>query len=150
MSSIQNPRDSAGVAALTRSMLERYDTITVVGASADPSKPAHTVPALMQRLGWRIIPVNPTASEILGEKVYPTLADVPGNLGLVDVFRPGPATPPIVEQAVAAGAAAVWLQLGIFSADSRAIADEAGIEYVEDVCLAIEIRRHGITAAPSR
>jgi predicted CoA-binding protein len=143
------PIDERAVDSLTRAMLERYDTITVVGASSDPGKPSHTVPAMMARLGWRIIPVNPTATEIFGQRCYRTLADVPGSLGLVDVFRPGPVTPDIVSQAVAAGAEAIWLQLGIFNDISRKIAADAGIDYVEDRCLAIEIRRHGITAAPS-
>jgi predicted CoA-binding protein len=139
----------AQIDALTLELLTRYDTITVVGASADPSKEAHSVPALMQRLGWRIIPVNPNASMVLGERSYPTLADVPGPLGLVDVFRPGPQTPPVVQAAVDAGAGAVWLQLGIASAQSRQIAEAAGIDYVEDRCLAIEIRRHALTG-PTR
>ncbi|MCK5753764.1 MAG: CoA-binding protein, partial [Mycobacterium sp.] len=67
-------------------ILSRYDTITVVGASANPSKAANDVPAYMQQHGWRIIPVNPHADEIVGEKVYRTLADVPEQVGLVDVF----------------------------------------------------------------
>jgi predicted CoA-binding protein len=139
------PDDPQRIDALTLELLTRYDTITVVGASADPRKEAHGVPALMQSLGWRIIPVNPTADEILGERVYRTLADVPEPLGLVDVFRPGPQTPPVVQAAVDAGAQAVWLQLGIASADSRRIAGDAGVDYVEDRCLAIEIRRHALT-----
>jgi predicted CoA-binding protein len=140
---------SAQMDALTLDLLTRYDTITVVGASADLSKAAGEVPALMQRLGWRIIPVNPTATEILGERCYPTLADVPDKLGLVDVFRPGPQTPPIAQAAVDAGAEALWLQLGIASDQSRAIAEAGGLAYVEDRCLAIEIRRHRL-AGPRR
>jgi predicted CoA-binding protein len=141
--------DSARIDALTLELLTRYDTITFVGASADPQKEAHTVPALMQSLGWRIIPVNPTAELILGERVYRTLGEVPGPLGLVDVFRPGPQTPPVAQAAVDAGAEAIWLQLGIVSAQARAIATGAGLDYIEDRCLAIEIRRHGITG-PAR
>lgn len=137
--------ESTRIDALTYELLTRYDTITVVGASADQGKPAGEVPALMQRLGWRIIPVNPTATEILGQRCYPTLTDVPGPLGLVDVFRPGPQTPPIAQAAVDAGAQALWLQLGIVSEASRGIALGAGLDYVEDRCLAIEIRRHGLT-----
>lgn len=136
---------SSQIDALTYELLTRYDTITVVGASADPRKAAGEVPALMQRLGWRIIPVNPTATEILGERCYPTLADVPGPLGLVDVFRPGPQTPPVAQAAVDAGAESLWLQLGIVSDAAREIAVSAGLDYVEDRCLAIEIRRHGLT-----
>lgn len=141
--------DSAGIEALTLELLTRYDTITFVGASANPQKEAHSVPALMQSLGWRIIPINPTADEILGERVYRTLGDVPGPLGLVDVFRPGPQTPPVAQAAVDVGAQAIWLQLGIVSTQAREIATGAGLDYVEDRCLAIEIRRHRLTG-PTR
>ncbi len=126
-------------------ILREYDTITVVGASADPAKAAHDVPAYMQNRGWRIIPVNPRADEILGETVYRTLADVPEQVGLVDVFRPSEQTPEIARQAVAAGATALWLQLGIRSAEAREIAEAAGLLYVEDRCLIIEQRRTRIS-----
>jgi predicted CoA-binding protein len=100
----------------------------------------------MQRHGWRIIPVNPHASQILGQPVYRTLAEVPERAGLVDVFRPSAQTPDIARQAVAAGATALWLQLGIASAEARTIAEEAGLLYVEDRCLVIEQRRLGLDA----
>jgi hypothetical protein len=127
-------------------ILRTYDTITVVGASAAPYKDAHGVPAHMQSNGWRIIPVNPHADEILGETVYRTLADVPEQVGLVDVFRPSAETPEVARQAVAAGASALWLQLGIASGEARRIAEEAGLLYVEDRCLIIEQRRLGLRA----
>ena len=127
-------------------ILTGYGTITVVGASAEPSKAAHSVPAHMQAHGWRIIPVNPHAEEILGEEVYPTLADVPAPLGLIDVFRPSAQAPDVARQAVAAGASALWLQLGIASSEARAIAEDAGLLYVEDRCLLIEQRRLGLDA----
>ncbi|WP_336669708.1 CoA-binding protein [Tsukamurella sp. USMM236] len=126
-------------------ILRDYDTITVVGASVDPAKAAHDVPAYMQHRGWRIIPVNPHADEILGEPVYRTLADVPEQVGLVDVFRPSEFTPDIARQAVAAGATALGLQLGIRSAEAREIAEAAGLLYVEDRCLIIEQRRTRIS-----
>jgi predicted CoA-binding protein len=122
----------------TERLLRTYDTITVVGASRDPGKEAHAIPAHMKRHGWRIIPVNPYVEELFGEKAYPTLADVPEPLGLVDVFRPSKDAADVVRQAVAAGAQAVWLQLGIVSPEARAIAERAGITYVEDRCLAVE------------
>jgi predicted CoA-binding protein len=127
--------------AIVERLLTTYGTITVVGASRAPAKAAHSVPAYMQQHGWRVIPVNPYADEILGERVYRTLADVPEQVGLVDVFRPSAATPDIARQAVAAGATALWLQLGIASAEARAIAEDAGLLYVEDRCLIIEQRR---------
>jgi uncharacterized protein len=132
----------------TERLLRTYDTITVVGASRDPGKEAHAIPAQMQRHGWRIIPVNPYADELFGEKAYPTLADVPEPLGLVDVFRPSEDAAEIVRQAIAAGASAVWLQLGIVSAEARALADAAGIAYVENRCLAVERARYALSAKP--
>ena len=132
--------------AVVERILTTYDTITVVGASNAPAKAAHYVPAHMQRRGWRIIPVNPHADEILGERAYRTLAAIPEQVGLVDVFRPSAATPDIARQAVAAGATALWLQLGIASDEARAIAEDAGLLYVEDRCLIIEQRRLGLDA----
>lgn len=127
-------------------ILAGYATITVVGASADPVKAAHRVPALMQRHGWRVVPVNPRGGEILGERAYRTLAELPGRPGLVNVFRPSAQAPDVARQAVAAGATALWLQLGIASAEARAIAAAAGLLYVENRCLAIERRRLGLDA----
>ena len=131
---------------IVKRILSDYDTITVVGASNAVEKAAHYVPAYMQDHGWRIIPINLAADEILGEPVYRTLADVPGQVGLVDVFRPAEATPDIARQAVAAGASALWLQLHIASAEARRIAEDAGLLYVEDRCLIIEQRRLRINA----
>jgi predicted CoA-binding protein len=119
-------------------ILAEAAVIAVVGASRDPDKPAHTVPLQMQRHGWRIIPVNPYADELFGEKVYRSLADIPEKVDLVDVFRPAEDAVQVVREAVAIGAPAVWLQLEIVSAESRRIATEAGIDYVEDRCLAVE------------
>jgi len=135
--------------AIVERILTTYDTITVVGASSVPIKAAQSVPAHMQRNGWRIIPVNPHAETILGERVYRTLRDVPEQIGLVDVFRPSQQAAGVARQAVAAGATALWLQLGIASREARAIAEEAGLLYVEDRCLIIEQRRLGLQA-PSR
>ncbi len=139
-----------GTDAIVERILTTYDTVTVVGASAAPAKAAHYVPAHMQQHGWRIIPVNPHADVILGEHVYRTLRDVPGQTGLVNVFRPPDQTPDIARQAVATGATALWLQLGIASQEARAIAEEAGLLYVEDRCLIIEQRRLRLHAPGSR
>jgi predicted CoA-binding protein len=132
--------------SIVEKILRSYDTITVVGASSAPEKAAHTVPEHMQRNGWRIIPVNPHAARILGEPVYRTLAEVPEQVGFVDVFRPSEQTPDIARQAVAAGAGALWLQLHLSSAEARQIAEDAGLLYVENRCLLIEQRRLGLTA----
>jgi predicted CoA-binding protein len=139
-----------GTDVIVERILTTYDTITVVGASGAPAKAAHYVPAHMQQHGWRIIPVNPHADAILGEPVYRTLREVPGQIGLVNVFRPSRQTPDFARQAVAAGATALWLQLGIASPEARAIAEEAGLHYVEDRCLIIERRRLQLRAPGTR
>jgi uncharacterized protein len=134
--------------ALVEHILTRYDTITVVGASRAPVKAAHSVPAHMQRHGWRIIPVNPYGDEIWGQRCYPTLAAIPEPVDLVNVFRPSADTPPVAKQAVAIGAKALWLQQGIASQEAREIAESAGLDYVEDYCIAVERARSQISKLP--
>jgi predicted CoA-binding protein len=95
------------------------------------------VPEGLQRRGFRIIPINPYADELFGERVYRTLADVPEKIDLVDVFRPAADAPDIARQAVAIGAKALWLQEDIRSEEARRIADEAGLDYIEDECTAV-------------
>jgi predicted CoA-binding protein len=129
-------------------ILRDSTTIAVVGASRDPAKEAHSVPRQMQRHGWRIIPVNPNVAELFGEVCYPTLADIPEPVDLVNVFRPGPQTPPIAAAAVAIGAKALWLQQDISSAESRQIATAAGLDYVEDHCIAVERAVSAISKLP--
>ncbi|MFI5840713.1 CoA-binding protein [Catenuloplanes sp. NPDC051500] len=119
-------------------ILAEASTIVVVGASRDPEKPAHSVPLQMMRHGWTIIPVNPFVDEIFGVRAFPSLADVPGPLDMVNVFRPSADALDVVRQAVGIGARSIWLQLGIVNAEARRLAEEAGIPYVEDRCLAVE------------
>lgn len=119
--------------------------IAVVGASREPWKPSHSVPLQIMRYGWRIIPVNPFADEIFGLPAVKTLADIDEPVDLVDVFRPARDAVDIVRQAVAIKAPAVWLQSGIVSAEARKIATEAGLDYVEDRCLAVERAAAGLT-----
>jgi len=133
--------------ALTRRILEEMSTFAVVGLSADPTKAAHSVPAAMQAYGWRMIPVNPHADRLLGEQVYRRLADIPEPVEVVNVFRPSAEAAEVTRQAVEIGAKAVWLQLGIVSAEARRIATEAGLLYVEDRCLAVERARHAVRRA---
>jgi predicted CoA-binding protein len=121
-----------------RQILADAAVIAVVGASRDPGKTAHAVPAQLQRYGWRIIPVNPYADEIFGEKVYRSLADIPEPVDLVNVFRPSADATEVVREAVAIGAPAIWLQEGIVSPAGRKLAEEAGVDYVEDYCVAVE------------
>ncbi|MFK3985433.1 CoA-binding protein [Micromonospora sp. NPDC050397] len=119
-------------------ILAEAKVIAVVGAARDPGKAAHRVPLQIQRYGWRIIPVNPYADELFGERVYRSLADIPHPVDLVDIFRPARDAVDVVRSAIAIGAPAVWLQLGIVSAEARQLAEQAGIDYVEDRCLLIE------------
>jgi hypothetical protein len=121
-----------------RQILTDARVIAVVGASRDPRKTAHSVPALLHRHGWRVIAVNPYADTLFGERAYRTLADIPEPVDLVNVFRPSEDAAGVVRDAVAAGAPAVWLQSGIVSKEGRRIASEAGIDYVEDYCIAVE------------
>src|SRR5256886_15825685 len=99
--------------AEVRKILETIRTIAVVGCSKDPAKDAHRVPKSMQMNGYGIIPVTPTATEILGEKAYPSLEAVPIPFDAVDIFRPSADVPPIVDQAVKSPSKVVWMQLGI-------------------------------------
>src|SRR5262249_46622613 len=132
-----------------RQILEQANTIAVVGASRDRFKTAYSVPAQMQRHGWRIIPVNPYADEIFGEPAYRTLADIPGPFDLVKVFRPSADAAGVVREAIAVGAPAVWLQLDIVSPEGRRLAEEVGIDYVEDTCIAV-VRAHARLSRPRK
>jgi len=129
----------------SRQILGESVTIAVVGASRDPGKPAHSVPAQMMRHGWRIIPVNPYADELWGQRVYPMLAEIPEPVDLVNVFRPSTDAPDVVRQAVEIGARAVWLQQDIVSPEARKIAEDAGLDYVEDYCIAVARAAAGLT-----
>jgi len=119
-------------------ILQEANNIAVVGLSDDPSKTSHMVSEAMQRKGYRIIPVNPNASEILGEKCYATLADVPDPIDIVNVFRRPEHTPQVAKDAVAAGAKVLWLQLGIASDEAAAIAEEGGLTVIMDRCIKVE------------
>ena len=126
-------------------ILRDSTTIAVVGASRHPDKTAYAVPLQMLRHGWRVIPVNPYAEEIWGQPCYPTLAAIPEPVELVNVFRPSADTPPVAEQAVAIGAKALWLQQDIVSGQARRIAEAAGLDYVEDHCIAVERAVRGLS-----
>lgn len=119
-------------------------TIAVVGASRDPDKAGGSVPFGLQARGFRIIPVNPYADMLFGEKVYRSLLDVPEKVDLVDVFRPAADAPEIARQAAAIGAKALWLQLEIRSGEARRIAEAAGMDYVEDECTGVVASLHRI------
>lgn len=131
-----------------RDLLADSLTIAVVGASRHEEKAAYAVPLQLKLHGWRVIPVNPYAQTIWGERCYPTLADVPEAIDLVNVFRPSAHATDVVRQAVSVRAKAVWLQQGIFSPEGRRIAAEAGIDFVEDRCIAVERALARLTKLP--
>lgn len=118
-----------------RRLYGEIETIAVVGASPDPSKRANVIPAYLRSQGYRIIPVNPNHSAVLGEQSYATLRDVPRPVDAVDVFRPAAEAPDIARDTVAIGARVLWLQVGIRSEEAARIAHEAGLVFVEDHCM---------------
>lgn len=122
-------------------LFDRSTTVAVVGASTDPEKPSHAIPRILLEAGFTMIPVNPSATEILGQQVYASLEDVPVPVDIVDVFRPPAEAPAIAESAVAIGAKTLWLQMGITSERAKEVAEGAGLEYVEDLCIGATIKR---------
>lgn len=135
----REPTDPDHAAAL----LARSRTIAVVGFSTDPAKPSHRAPMELVRRGWDVIAVNPF-NEVPGVPTVAKLADIDRHVDLVDVFRPAADTPDVARAAAAIGASALWLQLGIRSEEARAIADRAGMTYVEDQCVAPIARRYDL------
>jgi predicted CoA-binding protein len=126
-----------------RHILQHCRTVAVVGLSPKTHRDSHEVAAYMQSHGWRIIPINPNAQEILGEKAYPSLTEAATveRIEMVNVFRNSADVPPVVDQAIAIGAQAVWLQLGIEHAAAAAKARAAGLKVVQNRCLLVEHRR---------
>ena len=116
--------------------------IAVVGLTDDPVRPSYFVPAYLQANGYHIIPVNPTLSgTVLGETIYDSLADVPGPIDVVQIFRRSEHVGPIVEEAIAAGAKAVWMQLGISNEEAAAVAHAAGLDVVMNQCMKVQHSR---------
>ncbi|MDP9118895.1 MAG: CoA-binding protein [Actinomycetota bacterium] len=120
-----------------RSLLGEVLVVAVVGISSKPSRPSHEVASYLQEHGYRIVPVNPNETEVLGEKAYDSLLDIPRDLhvDVVDVFRRAEHTPEVARQAVAIGARVLWLQEGIVSEEAARIAAEAGLEVIMGVCI---------------
>ena len=112
--------------------------VAVVGMSRDPNKDAHHVPKYLIENGYNVIPVNPTAEEILGRKCYKSLLDVPDRIDIVDVFRPSEHVPPIVKDAITKGVKVVWMQLGISNNEASQEASKHGIKVVYNRCMLVE------------
>jgi len=122
-------------------ILERYRRIAMVGLSSNPFRPSHFAAIYLLSEGYDVIPVNPRETEVLGRKSYASVAAVPGPVEVVDIFREPAAAPAIVDEAIAAGAKVVWMQLGVIHEEAARRAREAGLEVVMDRCMKIEHAR---------
>ncbi|MFC2018355.1 CoA-binding protein [Chloroflexota bacterium] len=116
-------------------ILKEYRTVAVVGASPNPERASHTVASYLMEHGYNVIPVNPTAQEVLGKTCYPDLISIPGPVEVVDIFLSSEKVMAVVEEAIKVGAKAVWMQLGIINEEAAALAREAGLLVVMDRCM---------------
>jgi uncharacterized protein len=132
-----------------RQLLTDAATIAMVGASSNPDKASHGIMQKLQKVGYRVIPVNPRETEVLGERAYASLADIPERVDIVDVFRRPEDTPAIADQAVAIGAKALWLQTGISNDDAAARAKAGGLLVVMDACIGATHAMLGIPPKPA-
>ncbi len=124
-----------------KAILESAHTIATVGFSSNPQRPGYYVPEYMMHKGYRVVPVNPLITEVLGQKAYPDLLAVPDKVDVVQIFRPPAEAPAIVEQAIKIGAKVVWMQIGATNRDAAAVAQAAGLLVVMDKCMMIEHKR---------
>lgn len=121
-------------------ILTSYRTVAIVGASPKPERPSHRVADFLKKEGFRVIPVTPNADQVVGEKAYPDLASIPVPVEVVDIFRRSEDVLPVVEEAIAIGAKAVWMQEGIVNEEAAARARKAGLIVVMDRCMKTELR----------
>jgi predicted CoA-binding protein len=126
---------------MMKEILLSAKTIASVGLSSNPEKESFWIVKYLQDQGYRIIPVNPTADEILGEKAYPDLESIPEKIDVVQVFRKPEDVPPVVDSAIRVGAKAVWMQEGIVHKEAAQKAREAGLQVVMDACMRVTHRR---------
>jgi predicted CoA-binding protein len=138
----QNPSDET-----LRTLLTEARTIAMVGASSNADKPSHGIMKKMLSAGYRVIPVNPRETEVLGQKAFASLRDIPEKVDIVDVFRRAEDTPPIADEAVAIGAKAIWLQSGISNDETARRAEAGGLLAVMDLCLGVE---HSLLRIPPK
>ncbi|MBM3759484.1 MAG: CoA-binding protein [Acidobacteria bacterium] len=127
-----------------KEILAESKTIAVVGLSSKPDRPSYGIAKALQQYGYRVIPVNPVEQEVLGEKSYASLQEIPEKVDVVNVFRRAEQTPPIALEAVEIGAKALWLQSGILSEEAEQIASEGGLDVVMDRCIMVEHRKLGL------
>ena len=124
-----------------KQILNSVQTIAVVGLSASKTRAGYTVSKYMQEVGYRIIPVNPNLNESLGETAYPDLRSMPEPVDMVLIFRRSEHIPPVVDEAIEIGAKVVWMQLGIINEEAAQKAREAGLEVIQDSCIAVDHRQ---------
>ena len=124
-------------------ILSGSKTVAVVGISDKPDRPSHAVAKYLQGRGYRVIPVNPLLTEVLGEKAYKSLVEIPERVDLVDVFRKSADVPEVAEEAVRIGSRFFWMQEGVVSDRAREILDAAGIPWVMDRCMMKELEKRG-------
>ena len=136
--SMQFPGQTMG---MIRDILQRYKRVAMVGLSANPNRPSYFAATYLKDWGFELFPVNPAYQEVLGFKCYPTLADVPAPLEVVDIFRKPDDVPPIVDEAIRLKAKVIWMQLGIWDLAARDKAQAAGLKVVMDRCMKIEHAR---------
>ena len=138
----QNPSDDQ-----LRKLLTEGRTIALVGASSSPDKPSHGIMQKMLAAGYRVIPVNPRETEVLGQKAFASLREIPEKVDIVDVFRRAEDTPAIADEAVAIGAKAIWLQSGISNEETARRAEAGGLLAVMDACIGVE---HSLLRIPPK
>jgi predicted CoA-binding protein len=131
----QNPSDEQ-----IKEILQKYKKVAVVGLSSESSRPSHGVARYLQQRGFKIIPVNPKETEILGEKAYPDLSSIPEKVEIVDIFRRSEHVSPIVDEAIKIGAKVVWMQEGVINRPAAINASQNGIMVIMDRCMLKEYR----------
>ncbi|MGE5375088.1 MAG: CoA-binding protein [Bacteroidota bacterium] len=127
--------------SVLKEILQSAKTIAVVGLSSNPEKESYRIASYLKDQGYRVIPVNPTATEIMGEKVYADLVSIPEKIDVVDIFRKSEDVPPVVDDAIKAGAGVIWMQEGIINEEAAQKAGEAGLQVVMDACMRASHRR---------
>jgi uncharacterized protein len=141
MSEVQNPKQATSEAGHAAQLLKGANTVAVVGISEKEDRDSNKVAKYLKSRGYKMIPVNPKLKEVLGEACYPDLKSVPVHIDIVDIFRSTDAIPGIVDEAIAVGAGAVWMQLGLIHQEAAEKAREAGLQVVMDRCTKIEHAR---------
>ncbi len=122
---------------LKKALLQDAKTIAVVGLSPNPNRPSYRVSRYLQQHGYKVIPVNPNVSEVLGEKAYPNLKAIPEKVDIVDIFRRSEDVPPVIDEAIAIKAKAIWMQEGVVNIAAASKAEAAGLKVIMDSCIMV-------------